>query len=164
MIEWLSSQQSVLWTLGIVSAITFVGSLLSVPVLIARMPADYFASPTRHRSRWSKRHPLLRVTITLCRNLLGGLLVLAGIAMLVLPGQGILTIAVGIVLMDFPGKHRLERWVVCRPRVLRSMNWIRARSQRPPLVIDPSYNDETHPSTTQSGAHHGERDDAGDSR
>jgi len=61
---------------------------------------------------------------------------LAGIAMLVLPGQGILAILGGIELMDFPGKYRLERWIVSRPAVLRSVNWLRRRMGRPPLVFE----------------------------
>ena len=70
------------------------------------------------------------------KNLLGGLLVLSGIAMLVLPGQGLLTIAMGLLLMDFPGKHRLERRIVRTRPVLRSINWLRRKAHKNPLKID----------------------------
>ena len=56
-----------------------------------------------------------------------------GIAMLVLPGQGLLTIVVGIVLLNFPGKYRLERWLATRSPVWRSLNWLRRRAGRPEL-------------------------------
>ena len=60
---------------------------------------------------------------------------LAGIAMLALPGQGILTILVGITLLNFPGKRRLELRIVRQRRVLRAINWMRAKAKRPPLVL-----------------------------
>ena len=60
-------------------------------------------------------------------------LVLAGLIMLVVPGQGLLTLAVGLVLVDFPGKYRLERWLVTRPPVWRAINWLRKRAGREPL-------------------------------
>jgi len=61
---------------------------------------------------------------------------MAGIVMLVLPGQGILTIVIGLMLSNFPGKYRLERWLVMRPRVLRTINWLRQRSKRNPLLFE----------------------------
>jgi hypothetical protein len=67
---------------------------------------------------------------------LGILLVLAGIMMLVLPGQGILAMLIGIGLMDFPGKFRLERWFARQPAVFKSLNWIRTRAGHAPL-LDP---------------------------
>jgi hypothetical protein len=70
------------------------------------------------------------------KNLLGYILIAAGIVMLVLPGQGTLTILIGILLVDFPGKYRLERWVVGRGPVLQSINWFRRRAGRPPLLLE----------------------------
>ena len=58
---------------------------------------------------------------------------LAGFAMLLVPGQGLLTMAVGLMLSDFPGKYRLEQWLVSRASVWRSINWIRKRARREPL-------------------------------
>jgi len=60
----------------------------------------------------------------------------AGIAMLVLPGQGVLTIVIGIMLLDFPGKYRFERSLAARRPVLRSINWLRRRANRPLLHVD----------------------------
>ncbi len=69
------------------------------------------------------------------KNLLGYLLIVAGIAMLVLPGQGVLTILLGVILVDLPGKYRFERWIVARPLVLKSINRLRQRAGRDPLVL-----------------------------
>jgi len=70
------------------------------------------------------------------KNALGYILVVAGIIMLVLPGQGIFTILIGIMLLNFPGKYQLERWLATRGPVLRSINWLRQRAGRAPLVPD----------------------------
>jgi hypothetical protein len=120
--------ESLLWILGTVSVVTFVGTLIAVPVLVARIPTDYFSTPRRHATAWDERHPFLRVTGLVAKNVLGALLIVAGIGMLVLPGQGILTILMGIVLTDFPGKYRLERWLIRRRAVRRAVNWIRRKA------------------------------------
>jgi hypothetical protein len=83
-------------------------------------------------STW-EQHPVLRPIYLIAKNLLGLVLIIAGIAMLVLPGQGLLTIVVGVVLMNFPGKYRLERWLATRRPVWRSLNWLRRRASRPEL-------------------------------
>jgi hypothetical protein len=72
------------------------------------------------------------------KNLLGALLVLAGLAMLVLPGQGILTILLGLAFLDLPGKRRAELWLVSRPPVLAAVNRLRLRAGREPLQLPPS--------------------------
>jgi hypothetical protein len=59
----------------------------------------------------------------------------AGIAMLVLPGQGLLTILIGFLMLDFPGKYRVEKWLVSRRRLLGAINWLRRRAGRVPLRI-----------------------------
>ena len=60
----------------------------------------------------------------------------AGVAMLVLPGQGLLTILIGLMLISFPGKRGLERRIVGRPTILRILNGMRARRSLPPLIVD----------------------------
>ena len=120
------------WLMAI-SLASFIASLLLVPVFITRIPADYFSHP--HRERWSAsaRRPLIRLTIAGAKNVLGGILVLAGLVMLVTPGQGLLTLLAGLVLMNYPGKFALERWLITRPRVLPAVNWLRKRNNHPPL-------------------------------
>ena len=70
------------------------------------------------------------------KNLVGGILLLGGIAMLVLPGQGLLTMLIGVSLMDFPGKRTIERKLVSRPVILETINRVRQRFDRPPLLIE----------------------------
>jgi hypothetical protein len=116
------------WWLTIISIVTFVGSLLGMPAIVNRLPSDYFARDPALRG--PAPHPVLRIL----RNVFGLALVLGGIAMLVLPGQGLLTILIGLGLMDFPGKWRLMRWFVGRPGVLKALNWIRRRGNKPPMM------------------------------
>lgn len=133
MLESLAAHQQWLTALGVVSLITFFGTLALVPWLVARIPADYFTRAPGRDPKPSRVLAALRLPLLLTRNLLGLLLLVAGIAMLVLPGQGLLTIVIALMLMNFPGKFRLQCWLVARPAVLRSINWLRARAQRPPL-------------------------------
>ena len=71
------------------------------------------------------------------KNALGLLLLACGIVMLVIPGQGLLTMLIGLMLMDFPGKRRLEARLVAVPSVRRSINWLRERAHRAPLAAAP---------------------------
>jgi hypothetical protein len=115
---------------SIASAVFFVGSILAVGIVIVRLPPDYFQQESR--SRRERRTP---VWVRVGKNVLGWLLILAGIAMLVLPGQGMLVILIGVMLADFPGKYRLERWIVSRGKVLKVINKLRRRFKRPPLEM-----------------------------
>ena len=121
------------WLAGI-SALTFVVSIVAVPWMLVRIPARYFMS-TRHEHPWADRHPLIRHSFVIGKNLLGIIFVILGLLMLILPGQGILTILAGLVLLDFPGKERVLLWTISRPMVLKSVNWIRAKSNHEPLVV-----------------------------
>lgn len=133
--EFLQANETALWILGAISLVTFFGTLIIVPWLVARIPFDYFALEERQLLPWSDRHPMIRWLLLFGKNLLGGVLIVMGIAMLVLPGQGLLTMLIGLVLLNFPGKYRLERWFVQRRPILRSVNWLRRRSGRRPLVF-----------------------------
>jgi hypothetical protein len=135
MLDWLKEYATLLWWLGLGSVVMFAGTLLLIPILIARLPADYFTKARRGRPGWGHRHPALWTTVVVLRNVVGTLVVLAGIAMLVLPGQGLLAILIGLTLIDFPGRTRLLRSLVQRRPVAAALNWIRVRAGRPPLDI-----------------------------
>jgi hypothetical protein len=117
--------------------ITFAVSLAIVSFIMVRIPADYF-QPDRPRELWSERHPAVRLLAIFAKNLLGVLLVALGILMSIpgVPGQGILTILLGIMLLDFPGKRNLEYKLVSRPHVRNAINKLRHRFGRPSLVLD----------------------------
>ncbi|MBD5779747.1 PGPGW domain-containing protein [Pelagicoccus sp. NFK12] len=122
--------QWMIWA-AVASVLTFVGSLVAVPIVVVKMDADFFVRV----GTGARRLTPIRAVRRICKNLLGWILLLAGIAMLVLPGQGLLTIALGVGLVDFPGKRRLQARIVRIEKVYRSINWIRKKAGKPPLKV-----------------------------
>jgi len=106
-----------------------------VPLLVVRIPADYFAHPRRSGAAWNRKRPWFRWVWLVAKNALGGALLVAGALMLVLPGQGLLTLLIAVALLDFPGKFRLQRWVATRRGVIDSINWIRKKAGKEPLTL-----------------------------
>lgn len=136
MMDWVEAHRTILLWLAGISVITLALSAILIPWVVLRIPRDYFTHGRHHALPWEDRHPIVRIAMIVGKNLLGLFFVLIGIAMLVLPGQGILTIIAGIMLLDFPGRHRLVCWIVARHAVLRSLNWVRRRAGRPELIVD----------------------------
>jgi|SRR5918911_41651 hypothetical protein len=120
-----------------ISIATFVASLVMVSFLLVKLPADFF-HPSHDRDFLVGRHTAIRLAGMIIKNLLGMFLVVLGIIMSLpgVPGQGVLTILIGIILLDFPGKHALERKIVSRPKVLYTINRLRKRFDKPPLILD----------------------------
>lgn len=119
----------------VLSTVMFVASPLLLALVLIRLPADYLTNNgQRRRSPFGWQHPLAVGLVIGLKNMLGVALALAGIVMLFTPGQGLLALAIGIALMDFPGKRRLERRVLARRRVLQAINRIRAKAGRAPLA------------------------------
>jgi hypothetical protein len=133
MLDAIRDNQALFYWLTGASIAMFVATLIAVPFAIARIPEDYFLHDERPPLIRCDRCLAARVAFFTLKNLAGVLLIAAGIAMVVLPGQGLLTIVLGILLLDFPGKFRAERWLFSRPRILKPINWLRARAGRPPL-------------------------------
>jgi len=132
---WIENHEILLGWLTLASAAVFIGTLAAVPWLVARIPSDYFSHHRRHRTPWADAHPAFRLALIAAKNLLGVLVILAGLAMLVLPGQGLLTLLLGIMLLDFPGKYKMERRIVSWGPVLRTINRLRRRAGRKPLEM-----------------------------
>ncbi len=105
-------------------------SLALIPLLVSQIPANYFSQrPTPVKRHYSFRALLLSGV----RNLCALLLLAAGILMLVLPGQGLLTILIALFVADLPGKQNLERKLMSQPKLLSSINWLRAKRGVAPL-------------------------------
>jgi hypothetical protein len=122
--------------LSLLSIVTFFGSLIVLRILIVRMPADYFVGRRPAHNPWADSHPAIRMSALVTKNLLGGILVAFGFVMLFTPGQGVLSILVGLSLLNIPGKRALERRIVGNPVVLRGLNRVRGHAGRPPLVLE----------------------------
>ena len=116
------------------STIFFLLSLLGLSWLISIIPHDYFVDKKRV-SLIKMKNPLMWLPIVIIKNSIGLILILCGILMLVLPGQGVLTIITGLIFLDYPGKFRFERSLVRNKLILNSMNWIRRKLNKPDLII-----------------------------
>jgi hypothetical protein len=122
--------------LTVLSLVFFVGSLVAIPVILVRLPADFF--DIRVPRPWMKdHHPVLRLIGHVVKNLVGAIFLFAGFLMLFLPGQGILTMLIGVSMLDFPGKRKLEAKMIGQPAVLHAINGMRERFGKPSLTIAP---------------------------
>ena len=122
--------------LTVLSLIFFVGTLIAIPFILVRLPSDYF--DIRVPRPWMEdRHPVLRVAGHVVKNAVGAIFLFAGFLMLFLPGQGVLTMVIGVSMLDFPGKRKVEAKLIGQPTVLNAINGMRKQFGKPPLVVAP---------------------------
>lgn len=105
-----------------------------IRVALTRMNPDYFSAPSPAPGTLRRRHPLLILVVKVFKTAVGLALLSAGIGMLLLPGQGLLTIAIGITFLEFPGKRRLLSALVFRGRIKNILNRIREKSGKEPFL------------------------------
>ena len=130
---WPQVSEEALFWLGVVSVLSIFGSISGVAWFIARMPADYFSHEKREPVSDLYGWPPLRYLVAALKNFVGAVLIVFGLLLLLTPGQGLLTILIGTMLLNFPGKYRLERWFITRPGVLNGLNWARAKLGKGPV-------------------------------
>jgi hypothetical protein len=133
--QWISEHRALAWSVTGASAAIFIASLFIIPALIVRIEPDYYAHQQRPPSRWARSSAVVRMLVIIGRNLLGETLMIAGLAMHVLPGQGVLSSVVGFMLIDVPAKYRMEQWLLRRRMIHRPINWLRRRAGREPLKV-----------------------------
>ena len=119
--------------LGTISFFIFIFSLISIKWLAAQIPTNYFID--RDDSEFKKTYRFLWLISIIIKNLIGYTLIFGGVLMLVLPGQGLFTIFIGLILSNYPGKYRLERKLIAIPSILKTVNWLRKKSNKDPLEI-----------------------------
>lgn len=134
------STETLIW-LTALSFVFFIGTLIAIPFILVRLSADYF--DVRVPRPWMQHHhPVLRVVGHIVKNVLGTVFLFAGFLMLFLPGQGVLTMLIGISMLDFPGKRKVEAKLIGQPTVLSVINSLRKRRGKPPLVLAPAHDPE----------------------
>jgi hypothetical protein len=97
------------------------------------IPEDYFIN--KRDSKIKNNNLIAWSLILIIKNLVGYSLILGGIVMLVLPGQGLFTIIIGLMLSNYPGKYSIEKRFIAIPTILKSINWLRKKSNKPPLRL-----------------------------
>ncbi len=142
MMEWLSGFWESL-TLGRVMIgvglflFSLTVSFVSIAVVIVKIPANYFSSHYKQdflpNSSW-----VVRWGAVILKNILGVMLVVLGLLLSLpgVPGQGLLTILLGLIMIDIPGKRPLEARIIKRPTILAAANKLRARYEKEPLLLD----------------------------
>ncbi len=118
---------------AIASLIFFVISLIFIPKIIAAIPSNYFMVKSQPHA--VTKSPITSLLLSVLRNIIGVFLIFCGLVMLLTPGQGVLTILAGIFILDFPGKFKLELFLVKKPGVLKTLNWIRRKQNAPDFLI-----------------------------
>jgi hypothetical protein len=125
----------IFFLLGISSVVILVISALSIGYFIKKIPHDYLLDDKRGISEYKNKNPIFWIITLALKNIIGYCLILGGILMLVLPGQGLLTILVGLMLSDYPGKFKLEKKIIKTNLILKTINWYRTKSNIPPLIF-----------------------------
>lgn len=136
MLDWMGDHSTLLWIAGATSIAVLVASVFLVPFAVSRIRPDYFAHEARPVRSWIHLPPAVRIGIHVVKNMLGAVLLVVGLLLLVMPGPGLITLLVGFFLLDFPGKYRLEKWLVATRIIHGPINWLRGRSGRLPLVLE----------------------------
>jgi hypothetical protein len=114
------------WVLGAIAI--SLGTLLVARQFVVCLPADHFC--TEHR------RPVPRVRQIAQR--VGGVLLIALGAVLALPGvpgQGLLLVLIGLMLLDLPPLRRLELRLLRLPLVNHAVNGLRGKAGKPPLQL-----------------------------
>jgi hypothetical protein len=131
--EFVTNYKTYILWLATISLFVFIFSLVSIKWLVALIPTDYFVKKNISKSK--KSYSLLWLMSIIVKNIIGYTLILGGILMLVLPGQGLFTILMGLILSNYPGKYTIEKRIISIPRILKTINWLRKKSNKPRLKI-----------------------------
>lgn len=121
--------------LGVASVVMLVASLVVTPIILVRLPKDYFKHEKPHLIDRIRQEGAWRGGVLVMKNVLAVVLLIAGFLMLFLPGQGLLTMLIAMILMDFPNKAALERRVLALPKIRETINWLRKRRGHEPLDL-----------------------------
>ncbi len=117
--------------------LSLVISFALIAIVLVKIPANYFSSHYTQdfmpNSSWG-----VRWGATILKNILGVFLVILGLLLSLpgVPGQGLLTILLGLIMIDIPGKRPFEARIIKRPTILAAANNLRARYNKEPLILD----------------------------
>ena len=124
---WLENNSYILFYLGIISVLIFIFSIVGLRLFIIAIPSDYFINKKRV-STLRDNSILLWVFYKIFKNIIGYIFIAIGLLALVLPGQGILMILIGLMMSDYPKKFDLEKKIIKINTVRKGVNWIRIKS------------------------------------
>jgi hypothetical protein len=117
--------------------LSIIISFAAIGLVMVKIPPNYFSSHYQRDflpdSPW-----VVRWGAVIAKNIAGVFLILLGIVLSLpgVPGQGFLTILLGLIILDIPGKRPIESKIIQRPAVLAAINKLRLKYGKPPLVMD----------------------------
>ena len=133
-IDLVDEYKSVIFWLSLLSFFIFIFSLVSIKWLVALIPIDYFVY--KKNSKFKTKYPFTWLISMIIKNIIGYLLIVGGILMLVLPGQGLFTIFIGLMMSNYPGKYYIEKKIIAIPSILKTIIWLRKQSNKEPIIIN----------------------------
>jgi hypothetical protein len=131
--SWIADHTALLGWLFAISLLSLVLAIVLLPVVVVRLDADYFVAS---RVELRGHRTVGRWLFLAARNVAGTVFVLVGLALLLLPGQGLVMIFIGLLMLDVPGKRALERRIVRLPKIRQVLDGMRVRRGRPPFRLD----------------------------
>jgi hypothetical protein len=131
LLDWLKANDGLLAAFGLLSLGMFLVSLVIFPLIIIFLPHDYFMRPEPSIATLNP----FRIVLRILKNALGCVLIVAGLLMLFLPGQGLLSLLLGLSFLQFPGKRQLELRLLRLPRIRSSVAWVRQKANRRPVLL-----------------------------
>jgi hypothetical protein len=142
LIDWIQNFWAGLTLNGVLLGIglflfSFAISFAAIGIVMVKIPPNYFSS--HYERDFLPDSPfLVRWGAVIVKNIFGVFLFLLGIVLSLpgIPGQGILTILLGLIMIDIPGKRPLEARIIKRPAVLNAINKLRAKYNKPSLILD----------------------------
>ncbi len=106
--------------ISVISVVFFLVGSLGTYIWLLKIPSDYFRKKERNES-W---------IVKVMRNLLGLILVLLGILMLFMPGQGLITIFVGLYISDTKVTRSLRERFLKNKKIQRGLDSIRRKHNK----------------------------------
>lgn len=116
--------------------------LIVISYIITQMDKRYFirkkisADDARKKPHLTLMNSSVNCVVNVVKIIVGLYLLVCGIVMLVLPGQGLVTMLIGLSLIPFPGKNKIEQNILSRKSVRSSLNWIRIKANKEPFIFD----------------------------
>ena len=133
-IDLIDDYKSIIFWLSLLSFLIFIFSLVTIKWLVALIPSDYFVS--KKDTKFKSEYPFIWLISMIIKNIIGYVLIIGGILMLLLPGQGLFTIFIGLMMSNYPGKYYIEKKFIAIPSILKTINWLRKQSNKEPIIIN----------------------------
>ena len=115
--------------ISILSALLFILSIVFIPYLILRLPSSYFVRELFER-------PSQNLILNLLRYIVGFVLIIFGLIMLVTPGQGLISILLGITLIPSVRRNKFIIYLISLKGVQSSLNFIRVKFKKEKFHFD----------------------------